>query len=142
VIEVGAEFWRDGRNVLEEGDPRYAYSLASVPWNLVIRRPAFWAIGGFPISSEFRTEAAGEDIAFRMMLSRSFTVARTPKKLVRHFIRPNSATDRYLARTRVVKDKVEFLSSYANENNGVLSSALSAHLRRAELGFAALRKAK
>lgn len=142
ALEVGAEFWRDERIILDESDPRYAQSLNSVPWNIVIRRPAFWAVGGFPVSSEFRTPAAGEDIAFRMALRRSFTVARSEAKLVRHFIRPDSATDRYLRRTRVVAGRVEFLSSYEHESDGLLRTAIDIHTERVARGLDALRTAK
>ena len=63
AVEAGADVLFDGAPLIQESDPRYRLILDSVPWNVIVRRAAFWACGGFPTEAVFRTEAAGEDIA-------------------------------------------------------------------------------
>ena len=140
AVEVGAEYVRDGRVILQEPDPRYQAAIASVPWNLVVRRNIFWSVGGFPIGEAFRTQAAGEDIPFKTALRQMVSVLYLPEKLIRHHIRDNSATDRYLKRTRLVNGKIEFLETFANEDDGSLIRAMNEHVNQARQSFLAAQR--
>jgi len=131
AVEVGAEYCQDGRIVLDEPDPRYAAAIASVPWNVLVRRNIFWACGAFPVGGEFRTQLAGEDYAFKTALRRWFPVWIAQNKFVRHHIREGSATDRYLKRTEVVGNEFVFKTTYANEIDGSIAQAIDAHMQRA-----------
>jgi hypothetical protein len=114
--------------VLDESDPRYFTAINSAPWNIVLRRNAFWSCGGFPVGPEFRTENAGEDIAFKSMLRHVFVGVSFTDKLVRHHIRTNSATDRYLKGTKIVDGAiVATAANFANDNMG---DAQQAHSQR------------
>jgi glycosyltransferase involved in cell wall biosynthesis len=131
-VEVGASIFFDGVPLVEESDPRYRLILDSVPWNVIVRRAAFWACGGFPTEAVFRTEAAGEDIAFKSALKACFRVAALPSVGVRHHVRNGSATDRFLRRTSVGANReVVFHSRYPAESDGSLSAALGQHVGRA-----------
>lgn len=131
ALEVGAEYVQDGRIVLDDPDPRYGRAIHSVPWNVVVRRGAFWACGAFPVGPEFRTVIAGEDIVFKNALKQWFPVASATNKFIRHHIRPGSATDRYLSRTEVVNGQVVFKTLHENETDGTWDRAAQAHLQRA-----------
>ena len=132
AVEVGADVLFDGAPLILESDPRYRLILDSVPWNVIVRRSAFWACGGFPTEAVFRTEAAGEDIAFKAALKACFKVAALPLVGVRHHVRHGSATDRFLRRTSVgVNREVVFHSRYPAESDGSLSAALGQHVGRA-----------
>jgi tetratricopeptide (TPR) repeat protein len=141
AVEVGAEYVLDGKIVLQEPDPRYLAAVGSVPWNVLVRRNIFWAAGGFPVGVEFRTRAAGEDIPFKTALRQWFKVAFLPEKLIRHHIREDSATDRYIKRTRVVDGRIEFLETFANEDDGSLMQAMGVHMNRAKSALEAQRQA-
>ena len=82
ALEVGAEYVQDGRIVLDDPDPRYQRAIHSVPWNVVVRRGAFWACGAFPVGPEFRTVIAGEDIVFKNALKNWFPVAVASNKFI------------------------------------------------------------
>ncbi len=131
ALETGAEFYRDGRNVLESPDPRYAAALRSVPWNVLVRRNIFWACGAFPVGDAFRTNLAAEDIPFKSSLRRWFKVAMVTDKFMRHHIREGAATARYLERTEVKDGKIVFKATYSNEEDGSFVQAMNAHLERA-----------
>jgi glycosyltransferase involved in cell wall biosynthesis len=139
ALEVGAEFFQNGLNVLDDPDPRYSAAIWSVPWNVVIRRNIFWACGAFPVGAELRTKIAGEDIAFKNALNRLFPVAVSPRKLIRHHIREGSAGDRYLKRTEVVNGKIIFKTSYANEKDGSINDAMELHINKSLKAFKAER---
>jgi glycosyltransferase involved in cell wall biosynthesis len=130
ALEVGAEFYQGGLNVLDAPDPRYAAAIWSVPWNVVIRRNIFWACGAFPVGAEFRTEIAGEDIAFKNALNQLFPVAISDRKFIRHHIREGSASDRYLKRTEVVNGEIVFKTAAANEKDGAIKAAIESHINR------------
>lgn len=139
AVEAGADVLFDGAPLIQESDPRYRLILDSVPWNVIVRRAAFWACGGFPTEAVFRTEAAGEDIAFKTALKACFKVAMLPMVGVRHHVRHGSATDRFLRRTSVgANGEVVFHSRYSAECDGSLSAALGQHVGRAVLNRAAL----
>jgi glycosyltransferase involved in cell wall biosynthesis len=132
AVEVGASVLFDGAPLIDESDPRFRLILDSVPWNVIVRRAAFWACGGFPTEAVFRTEAAGEDIAFKAALKACFKVAVLPMIGVRHHVRHGSATDRFLTRTSVgAHREVVFHTRYPVEFDGSLSSALGQHVGRA-----------
>jgi hypothetical protein len=139
AVEVAANVLFDGASLIEESDPRYRLILDSVPWNVIVRRAAFWACGGFPTEAVFRTEAAGEDIAFKTALKACFKVAVLPMIGVCHHVRRGSATDRFLSRTSVGANReVVFHTRYPAECDGSLSTALGQHVRRALLNRTAL----
>ena len=132
AVQVDAEVLRDARVLIDQGDPRYRMILESVPWNVVIRRAAFWTCGGFPTGSDFRKEAAGEDIAFKTALRACFSVRSISTIGVRHHVREGSATDRFLRRTSVGLDgSVLFHHRYPEELDGSLARALQTHVNRA-----------
>lgn len=129
AVEVGAEIVGPSGPLLGGSDPRYPLILASVPWNVIVRRSAFWACGGFPVEPIFRTEAAGEDIAFKSALKASFSVNYLDVHGIRHHVRPDSATDRFLRRTTVTEaGTVVFSPPYAVEQDGSLAAALRHHV--------------
>lgn len=138
AVEGGAVVLSRGMPMIPDTDPRHRLILDSVPWNLVVRRAAFWAVGGFPSDSAFRTAAAGEDIAFKTALKSCFSVSRVATVAVHHHVRPGSATDRFIARTEVRGDQVHFLHRLAAEEDGRLARAMAAHLHRARVSSAAL----
>lgn len=143
AVEIGAEIISGGRPILEASDPRYRLLLASVPWNLVVRRTAFWDCGGFPVGEVFRTEVAGEDIAFRSALNACFHVMSLSLRGVRHDVRPGSATDRFIGRTELTDAGLRFLSRHPVEEDGSLQRAIDAHVAaatRASRGSARLRR--
>jgi glycosyltransferase involved in cell wall biosynthesis len=131
AIEVGAELVQDGHPALDDHDPRYAQAIHSAPWNVLVRRNAFWCCGGFPVGAEFRTALAGEDVVFKNALKQCFLVGHAADKLIRHHIREGSATDRYLKRTEVVNGEVVFRSIHEREADGSWERAANLHLRRA-----------
>ena len=132
AVEAGADVLFDGAPLIQESDPRYRLILDSVPWNVIVRRAAFWGCGGFPTEAVFRTEAAGEDIAFKTSLKACFKVAVLPLVGVRHHVRHGSATDRFLRRTSVGANReVVFHTCYPAEYDGSLSAALGQHVGRA-----------
>jgi glycosyltransferase involved in cell wall biosynthesis len=139
AVEAGAEYVQDGRIVLDHPDPRYGSAINSVPWNVVVRRGAFWSCGAFPVGPEFRTAIAAEDVAFKIALKRWFLVGGTTRKFIRHHIREGSATDRYLRRTEVVNGQVVFRAVADNEADGSLQRAIDVHLRRVWLALQAQR---
>lgn len=140
AIECGAEIVKNGINLLDITDPRYIAIMSSVPWNVLIRRVAFWEIGGFPVEAAFRTKLAGEDIAFKTPLRHFLaTAADYTRQLVRHHLRDGSATDNYLNRTQLVDGNVVYTSHYENENNGDWQAALDAHYTKVRRDFEAFR---
>lgn len=132
AVETGASVFLEGAPLIDESDPRYRLILDSVPWNVLVRRGAFWTCGGFPTAPTFRTEAAGEDIAFKTALKACFKVAALPILGVRHHVRHGSATDRFLRRTSVgTSGEVIFHHRYPAESDGSLSNALGQHVESA-----------
>ncbi|MSO71892.1 MAG: hypothetical protein EXQ88_07795 [Alphaproteobacteria bacterium] len=59
--------------------------------NQVMRRYAFDFIGGIPDAPEFRTEYAGEDIAFNQLFHWCFNTRRIDDRLYHHEPEANSA---------------------------------------------------
>jgi glycosyltransferase involved in cell wall biosynthesis len=117
AVEFGAEFVQDGKIVLDESDPRYFAAINSVPWNIVVRRNVFWACGAFPVGAEFRTKSAGEDIAFKSILKHLYAGTSFSDKFVRHYIRTDSATDRFLKGTKVVDGAIISTNPNADDDN-------------------------
>jgi glycosyltransferase involved in cell wall biosynthesis len=130
AVEVGAEFYQNGQSVLDERDPRYRPTINSVPWNVIVRRDVFWRSGAFPVGGEFRSELAGEDIAFKKALVFCFQVAKTETKLIRHHVREGAATDRYLKRTVIVDGQVKFKDLHAHEEDSSFAMAVERHIER------------
>lgn len=143
AIECGAEIVKNGIDLLDITDPRYIAIMSSVPWNVLIRRVAFWEVGGFPIEAAFRTKLAGEDIAFKTPLRHFLaTAADYSRRLVRHHLRDGSATDNYLNRTQLVDGQVIYTAHYDNEENGDWQAALDAHYIKVRRDFEAFRLVK
>ena len=141
AIECGTEIVKNGVNLLELNDPRYIAICASVPWNILLRRNAFWQIGAFPTSAAFRTPLAGEDIAFKNALRYYLkTAADYSRQLLRHHLRDGSATDNYLNRTVLVDGQVTYTSHYENENNGDWNNALQNHFGRVQRDIEAFKR--
>jgi glycosyltransferase involved in cell wall biosynthesis len=138
VVEFGAEFVQDGQVVLDAPDPRYFAAIHSVPWNIVVRRNVFWACGAFPVGPEFRTESAGEDIAFKSILRRLYEGASFSDKLVRHHIRNGSATDRFLKGTKIVDGAIVQTSPSVSDDN--MEHAHDMHRERVFAALQAERK--
>ncbi|TDR32192.1 glycosyltransferase family 2 protein [Hydromonas duriensis] len=143
AIECGAEIVKDDKNLLEIDDPRYQAIMFSVPWNVLIRRLAFWYVGSFPVDAAFRTPLAGEDIAFMTPLRHFLQTAQDfSRRLVRHHLRDGSATDNYLNRTQVVDGRVVYIEHYENEKNGEWQAAIDKHYAKAQRDVNALRQVK
>ncbi|MGL4767189.1 MAG: glycosyltransferase family 2 protein [Formosimonas sp.] len=128
AVECGAEIVKNGVNVLNAPDPRYFTTMNSVPWNVLVRRNAFWQAGAFPIDPEFRKKLAGEDIAFKQAIKHYFAVGSDmSRQLLRHYLRDGSATDNYLNRTEIVDGEIVFKEVFENEASGEWNEALQRH---------------
>jgi glycosyltransferase involved in cell wall biosynthesis len=133
AVECGAQIVKNDVNVLDAPDPRYYTAMNSVPWNVLIRRNAFWQTGAFPVDAEFRKKLAGEDIAFKQALKHFFAVGTDyTRQLLRHHLRDGSATDNYINRTKIVDGEIVFTEVFENEQSGEWSAALSKHWANAE----------
>lgn len=128
AVECGAEIVKNGLNVLNHPDPRYPTTMNSVPWNVLVRRHAFWQAGGFPVDAEFRKKLAGEDIAFKQAIKHYFAVGSDfSRHLIRHHLRDGSATDNYINRTEIVNGEIIFKEVFENESSGEWNAALRKH---------------
>lgn len=128
AVECGAHIVKNGANALDMADPRYQAVMNSVPWNVLVRRHAFWQAGAFPVDSGFRAKPAGEDMVFKHALKHFFTVGSDlSRQLVRHHLRDGSATDNYLNRTEVVDGGIVFKGEFEDEKNGQWSAAMNRH---------------
>ena len=99
----------EGSSTLPPSDPRHAAASNSYPCNMLVRRAVFDLLGGFPIDERFRGPVAGEDIAFIETLQAMFTCGFLSQPLVRHYNRPNSHLEKFLARTEVHDGKIVFM---------------------------------
>ena len=128
AVECGAEIFKNGMNVLDAPDPRYFTAMNSVPWNVLVRRNAFWQAGAFPVDPEFRKKLAGEDIAFKQAIKHYFVVGTDySRQLLRHHLRDGSATDNYINRTEIVDGQIVFKEVFENEASGERNEALQRH---------------
>lgn len=128
AVECGAEIFKNGMNVLDAPDPRYFTAMSSVPWNVLVRRNAFWQAGAFPVDPEFRKKLAGEDIAFKQAIKHYFAVGTDySRQLLRHHLRDGSATDNYINRTKIVDGQIVFKEVFENEASGEWNDALQRH---------------
>jgi glycosyltransferase involved in cell wall biosynthesis len=121
------------------GDPRLPSMANSVMWNVVMRKLAYFILGGCPTTSIFRTRAGVEDVAFMMALTRHFRMAHTDYPSTQHYVHPNGASALFLRRTRVVGSGFEFVESIPIEQDQTLETALAEFQARAALNVNALR---
>ncbi len=98
----------DGSKPLEANDPRLAAASFSYPCNMMLRKEAFLALGGFSVDARFRGPLGGEDDAFSYALNRLFHCHHIPQAFVRHNNRPGSHLEKFLACTRVDNGKIVF----------------------------------
>jgi glycosyltransferase involved in cell wall biosynthesis len=141
AFEAGAEIVQNDQVILDSPDPRYDAAIASVPWNIVIRRHIFWAAGAFPISNIFRTDLAGEDAVFKKTLAYHFIIATIANKFIRHNVRENSATDRYLKRTEIINNEIVFKENHELEKSGLWDKAFIEHMDRTKIALDDLKSA-
>jgi glycosyltransferase involved in cell wall biosynthesis len=88
---------------------RYMTIRNSLITNGIIRRCVMLFIGGFPEGDAFRAGCGGEDIAINHLLKSPFNVTNIEEKLYNHIpTKETSATDKFLGRTKVVDNRVEF----------------------------------
>ncbi len=97
--------------------------VGSIPSNLLIRKAAADLIGGFSEDQAFRGKSAGEDIAFRVALRRSFQGMHIPDRFLRYWVKPGSHFDYFLDRTTVEKGELVFLPRDADEADADLAIA-------------------
>lgn len=110
AAKVGIEFLDPIRgNILPDYDPRYAAAVFSSPCNVLIPRRVFLAMGGFSESAAFRTKFGGEDAAFCKAVAKHLApLAKIDKIYYRCWSHKGSHLDRFLATTRLSKDKDGF----------------------------------
>jgi glycosyltransferase involved in cell wall biosynthesis len=108
--------------------------VASLPGNLLVRRAAVEAVGGFPEDAAFRGPLAGEDLAFRRALARWFSLGHAPEPLYRHRARPGGHLLRFLERSRVEEGRL-VVDSGADRT--ALVAALARHADRVARRMAA-----
>ncbi|MBL8670548.1 MAG: glycosyltransferase family 2 protein [Alphaproteobacteria bacterium] len=90
--------------------PRLRAVANSLVTNMVVRRAAFEAVGGFPDDPEFRRSSyGGEDIAFMVLLSQRFRHGWIEAPLYRHAWRAGGHLDRFVNRTRIENGKLVHL---------------------------------
>ena len=81
-------------------DPiRYAALVNSGPSNVVVRRAVAQLIDGFPESSTFRGQSAGEDVVYRTILGECFSQVHLADKLLRYHVKEGSHLERFIERT-------------------------------------------
>jgi predicted O-methyltransferase YrrM len=81
--------------------------INSLPSNLITKTAVARLLGGFPENPLFRGRAAGEDFAFRKVLSESFEVSFLTGKYLRYLVRRGSHFDLFLNRSEVVGDRLD-----------------------------------
>jgi glycosyltransferase involved in cell wall biosynthesis len=131
-VPRGLEIGRD--------DPRWPPLVNSPIWNVVLRKAAYLALGGSPVSGALRTREGNEDITVMMALLEHFKVAKTERAATRHYVRPGGATAYFLGRTRVVGASFEFLEETETERRGELDRAQVEFKASAAQNLAALRR--
>lgn len=100
----------------------------SLPGNVITRRSFALAVGGFPTAPPFRTKGGGEDVAFRTALRRWGTIGTEARVHFDYTIQRGSHFDRFMDRTRIVGDHVEF--DPPDEETAMIDAGLHAHMER------------
>jgi glycosyltransferase involved in cell wall biosynthesis len=124
---------------LARGDARWEAMTYSPMWNVVLRKVAYQALGGFPTASAYRTREGVEDITLMSALTRNFKVAKQEQIATRHYVNPNGATAYFLRRSRVVGSRIEFTEYTEAEGGGTLKLANLEFQRRVAENLSALR---
>lgn len=75
---------------LELSKAHYDITYNSIPSNMVVRRYVFDILGGFPEDGIFRSDLAGEDVAFYEAVQRLFNLARAQDRMLRYACPPGS----------------------------------------------------
>lgn len=94
--------------------------------NIICRRSVFLASGGFPMSEQWRTAAAGEDGQYRATLAQHWKAASCTLPALIHHAREGGATVYYLDRSRVENGRVVIEPS-AWESSGAYATAAEQH---------------
>ena len=116
-VSTGVDFVGASRDL----DPmRYTALVNSGPSNVVVRRAVAQLIGGFPESSTFRGESAGEDIVFRTILSECFPQVHLADKLLRYHVKEGSHLERFLERTDIDDRGLTFGRLTKEESEGAI----------------------
>lgn len=124
---------------VERGDLRWQAMVFSPMWNVVLRKVAYQAIGGFPVAAAYRTREGVEDVTLMLALSRNFKVAMRQERATRHRVNPSGATAYFLRRSRIANGRIEFTEPTAAEASGALAQADRAFQARVTANLGALR---
>jgi glycosyltransferase involved in cell wall biosynthesis len=121
------------------GDLRWQAMAFSPMWNVVLRKPVYQALGGFPVNAAYRTREGVEDVTLMLALTRNFKVAMREHVAVRHYVNPNGATAFFLRRSRIADGRIEFSEATQGEANGALQRADQEFQARVAANLGALR---
>lgn len=117
IVDIPPRFGIDGSDLRLRG-----LSLVFIT-NIVFRRSAFLASGGFPTGPLWRTKIAGEDGTFRHGFARNWRAAQCPRPAVIHRAKEGGATVFFLDRSTVEAGRVVITRLEEIEKNGQLRSA-------------------
>lgn len=108
--------------------------------NQVMRRHAFDFIGGIPDAPEFRTQLAGEDLAFNQLFHWCFNTRHIAERYYHHEPGPNSAIWHFINRAAMVEGRPIFnptpLDDAINQRILELLGELRGRIRRLILDVA------
>jgi glycosyltransferase involved in cell wall biosynthesis len=125
---------------IDRSDPRWPAIVNSPIWNVVMRKVVYQGIGGSPTGQAFRTREGNEDWVVTETLKRHFSVAKSERPAVRHYVKPGGATAYFLRRTRVSGGSFEFIERTAAEEQGMLQEALAQYQSLAAANMNVLRR--
>lgn len=109
--------------------------------NLMCRRSAFLASGGFPRDPIWRSPIAGEDGVFRVALHRHWLAKSCGVPALIHTAREGGATVTFLDRSRVENGQVH-IEATPLEASGELQAATDAYLLQASETFIELQRSQ
>jgi glycosyltransferase involved in cell wall biosynthesis len=98
-------------------DPvRYRAVAGSLATTMLMRRPAFEFISGWPQSTVFRQHPGScEDIALQQLFSYCFNTGVIDRQLYNYSHRPGNALDRFFSRSSVVEGRVVFHDGFEDD---------------------------
>jgi glycosyltransferase involved in cell wall biosynthesis len=128
------------RMAIAPGEARDAAMVGMHGCNMVIRREAFWALGGFPGDAVFRGPLGGEDSALQRGLKGIFYTGLVKEPLYRYHWRPGNVLDRFASRTRSEGPVVRYARLEPPEQEGSLEQALRQHDAQVKDHVAQLRR--
>lgn len=109
----------------------------SLPSNVMLRTSVAELLGGFPEDEVFRGKAAGEDCAFRILLTKMFETLFDEERCLNYLVKRGSHFDYFLDRTKVVNDEVVFLEQTEEELSPRYGEAMQRYEERCRLRLAA-----